>query len=166
MPPLCCHSPSLLLPVHTTTMPRQNKTHTLLAISMLPATLLVLVSLVVQSSALEVATDSPCSNFCIDSPRGNISEPRDSATFSDDLSCRDSDYNGINSTAVGRKFQSCVGCEQYSSARGIGTGKGAGQSTENDVYWFLCKSFSYWIFLEKRNRREWRKQAAIAERCS
>ncbi|KAF2796296.1 hypothetical protein K505DRAFT_323394 [Melanomma pulvis-pyrius CBS 109.77] len=86
------------------------------------------------ASAIEVTVDSPCSTFCIDSPSANASDPISSATFSRDLSCLDTDYNGDNSTAVGRKFRTCVVCEQTSSA----TGKGVeGEGNENDVYWFL-----------------------------
>ncbi|KAF2474031.1 uncharacterized protein BDR25DRAFT_340660 [Lindgomyces ingoldianus] len=89
--------------------------------------------------AVEVTADSPCSNFCINSPGLNISDIASSQTFSGDLSCLDSDYNGDNSTAIGRKFRSCVSCEQTSKA--VDT-----IYEENDVYWFLfnLKSTVVW----------------------
>jgi len=90
-------------------------------------------------AALEVTAGSPCSTFCIDRQSANVSDPVSSSTFSRDLSCLDSSYNGQNSTAVGRKFRMCVSCEQTSTATGPGP---EGQnSRENDVYWFLCECF-------------------------
>ena len=83
--------------------------------------------------AIEVTADSQCSNFCINSPGRNVSDIASSQTFSGDLSCLDSDYNGTNGTAIGRKFRTCVSCEQNSTA--VDT-----VNEENDVYWFLCMS--------------------------
>ncbi|KAF2107515.1 hypothetical protein BDV96DRAFT_693284 [Lophiotrema nucula] len=81
--------------------------------------------------AVEVTPDSPCSNFCINRPGLNVSDYASSQTFSGDLSCLDSDYMGENSTAIGRKFRSCVSCEQTSNTVDVNA------SNENDVYWFL-----------------------------
>lgn len=82
--------------------------------------------------AIEVTADSQCSNFCINSPGLNVSDIASSQTFSGDLSCLDSDYDGTNETAIGRKFRTCVSCEQNSTA--VDT-----VNEENDVYWFLCR---------------------------
>ncbi|KAF2176301.1 hypothetical protein K469DRAFT_700225 [Zopfia rhizophila CBS 207.26] len=95
--------------------------------------------LFVRAGAVEVTADSPCSNVCINRPGLNVSDIGSSQTFSGDLSCLDSDYNGDDSTAIGRKFRSCVSCEQTSEAVDR-------VENENDVYWFLfnLKSTVVW----------------------
>lgn len=108
-------------------------------------TLLTLLSLFHTASALEVTPSSPCSNFCIDRSSADPSDALSSATFTKDLSCLDSDYNGDNSTAIGRKFRTCVACEQTSGARAKGL---EGEGNENDVYWFLCESCGLFGSLE------------------
>ncbi|KAF2005470.1 hypothetical protein P154DRAFT_571197 [Amniculicola lignicola CBS 123094] len=82
------------------------------------------------SLALEVTPNSPCANFCINDSENDISDPTSSETLSRDLSCLDSDFQGENSTAVGRKFKSCIGCQVTSEAVDE-------ESDENDVFWFL-----------------------------
>lgn len=88
--------------------------------------------------ALEVTPDSPCAPICIDQPRLNVSDYRSSFTFVEDITCRDTDYEGQNSTFAGRKFKSCISCQQNSTFvadREFRENRGI----ENDVYWFLCK---------------------------
>ena len=103
------------------------------SLTFLSSLLVLLLALIPVGLTVEVTPDSPCSNFCINRPGLNISDIASSNTFSGDLSCLDIDYNGENSTAIGRKFRSCVSCEQSSNTFD------ANEDNENDVYWFLCR---------------------------
>jgi len=82
-----------------------------------------------QALALQVTPNSPCASVCLDEPTNNASDPNSSNTEGRDIVCQDSAYS---STAVGRKFDSCVSCLQNSTSSSSG---------ENDQGWFLCRSF-------------------------
>jgi hypothetical protein len=77
--------------------------------------------------ALQVTPNSPCAAICLDDASQDVSDPKTSNTFADDIVCLDSGYAG---TAAGKKYKACVSCLQASSASGSG---------ENDQGWFLCK---------------------------
>ncbi|PSN63711.1 hypothetical protein BS50DRAFT_87193 [Corynespora cassiicola Philippines] len=99
------------------------------------STAILALLLVLNAVTLEVAPDSSCANFCLDSPQSNASNIYHLSTFDRDISCLGTDYSGANSTEKGRRFKSRVGCEQTSDwAWG-----GDGDDGENDVYWFLYK---------------------------
>lgn len=77
--------------------------------------------------ALQVAPNSPCSSFCIDSKDLDLSDPNSSNTLNGDITCYDKDYS---SSSAGLKFQRCMSCLQDSAFS---------QGSESDQAWFLCK---------------------------
>lgn len=80
--------------------------------------------------ALQVTPDSPCAAVCLDDRTQEVSDPKLSNTFGNDIVCRDSKYPN---TIVGEKFKSCIGCLQGSTFA---------KSGETDQAWFLCKSYN------------------------
>lgn len=82
---------------------------------------------------LEVTPNSGCSSLC-DAKIAKGADPSDSRitkTSSSDLVCNDYEYDGSNSTEVGRRLKDCLSCELNSTATDA-------KSNENDVYWALC----------------------------
>lgn len=77
------------------------------------------------STALQVSPSSPCSMQCIDNMNDNPTDPNNSNTTGNDLTCKDADYS---TTAVGQKFKNCMNCLQNSTYSGSG---------ENDQAWFV-----------------------------
>ncbi|KAF5021646.1 hypothetical protein F66182_6304 [Fusarium sp. NRRL 66182] len=88
-------------------------------------------------TALQVTPDSPCSQFCLDSPRLDRSDPNSSKTRGDDIVCNDDDFK---SKPEGQGFQRCLACLQDSTFK---------KGNESDQDWFLYNmrySFDYCIF--------------------
>ena len=77
--------------------------------------------------------NSNCSSLCDDSISDDPSLYSSSSTQPSNFYCSDWELSGLNSSAGGRKWMTCIECESTSSHYDRG-------STENDVYWFLCNS--------------------------
>lgn len=86
-----------------------------------------LLLLVHNTVGLQVTPKSPCAALCIDSQSGDVGDPDSSSTQGSDIVCSNSAFS---TTAVGQKFESCVGCLQNSSSAAMG---------ETDTAWFLCR---------------------------
>ncbi|MCJ1469433.1 hypothetical protein MMC07_008066 [Pseudocyphellaria aurata] len=80
--------------------------------------------------ALEVTPNSACSSFCDDSARDKVGSPASSGTESSDLVCHDDEFEGSNSTVIGRKFTDCLTCE-------LSSNRTDSHYQENDVFWAL-----------------------------
>lgn len=81
---------------------------------------------------LEVTPNSACSSRCDRNvAAGADPSSADTKTNSSDLVCNDYEYDGSNSTEVGRRFKDCLTCELNSTAMDA-------DSNEDDVYWALC----------------------------
>lgn len=83
--------------------------------------------------SLEVTPNSACSSLC-DTKIANGADPSNdeiTKTGSSDLVCSDYEYDGFNSTEVGRRFKNCLSCELNSTATDART-------DESDVSWALC----------------------------
>jgi hypothetical protein len=95
-----------------------------------PASLTMLLPLLFSALALalQVAPNSPCAHFCLDSADLDRSDPRSSNTNGDDIVCNDDDFKN---KPAGQKYQRCLACLQDSTFK---------REDENDLDWFLCKS--------------------------
>lgn len=78
------------------------------------------------ATALQVTPNSPCTQFCIDKPDLDRSDPNSSNTQGDDIVCQDRDFS---KKVEGQKFQRCLACLQDSTFE---------RGQENDQDWFLC----------------------------
>ncbi|KAM5342556.1 hypothetical protein ACJ41O_013522 [Fusarium nematophilum] len=99
--------------------------------------ILILILFSCLATALQVTPNSPCAQFCLDSPDLDRSDPKSSSTRGKDIVCRDDDFK---SKAQGQKFQRCLACLQDSTFK---------QGSESDQDWFLYNlrySFDYCVF--------------------
>ncbi|KAM6522428.1 hypothetical protein FALCPG4_012088 [Fusarium falciforme] len=104
-----------------------------------PASLTMLLPLLFSALALalQVAPNSPCAHFCLDSADLDRSDPRSSNTNGDDIVCNDVDFKN---KPAGQKYQRCLACLQDSTFK---------RDDENDLDWFLYNmrySFDYCVF--------------------
>ncbi|KAJ6191270.1 hypothetical protein N7519_001291 [Penicillium mononematosum] len=115
---------------------------------------------------LEVAPDSGCSDLCVDiiGPATNISSPFASGTFPTDLVCEDSQINGTDVAAVGRKWQQCVSCEASSDT----SSSGINNDNETDVFWFIFNvryNFDWCVFGYPSNNETTTAAKACGQIC-
>ncbi len=99
--------------------------------------LLVFLSLLAPSAAIQVAPNSPCASLCINDASLDVSDPNSSTTTNADIVCADADFGR---TAAGKKWTACMGCLQNSTHV---------QGSESDQAWFfynLRYNIDYCIF--------------------